>query len=117
MLFDFPDFKGHRWPISLSIIFTYAIFSFVQEFIARGFLQSSLQQALSGRFIKVRAVLFTTLIFTIFHLHLPKISYAFVVILPGLFWGTMFAKQLTLRTGVVNKPYFLTPALLSDSPA
>ncbi|MCH9755749.1 MAG: cyclic nucleotide-binding domain-containing protein [Gammaproteobacteria bacterium] len=95
-LFDFPDFKGHRWPVSLLIVVTYALFSFVQEFIARGFLQSSLQQALSGRFIQLRAILFTTLIFTIFHLHLPKISYAFVVIFPGLFWGTMFAKQRTL---------------------
>ena len=73
----------------------YGVFSPVQELVARGALQGSLQQFLTGPYVKLRAILFSTLIFTATHLHL-SVGFALLVVIPSLFWGALFARQRSL---------------------
>ncbi|WP_019645536.1 cyclic nucleotide-binding domain-containing protein [Novispirillum itersonii] len=73
----------------------YVLLSPVQEFIARGLLQGSLQKMLAGRMVMVRAVLLSNAVFSICHQHLGT-GYAVAVFVPGLFWGWMYARHGSL---------------------
>ena len=73
----------------------YGLYTPIQEFVVRGALQGSLQRTLGGPHVALRAILFSTLIFTTLHLHL-SVSYALLTFVPSLFWGAMFARQRSL---------------------
>ena len=69
----------------------YTILSPLQEFVARGMLQGSLQRILTGRHAGWRAIVVANAIFSISHQHLG-LAYALAVT-PGLFWGWLYRRQ------------------------
>jgi hypothetical protein len=73
----------------------YTLLSPVQEFIARGMLQGSLQRMLTGRYAGWRAIIVANAIFSISHQHLG-LGYALAVFVPGLFWGWLYRRQGSL---------------------
>lgn len=76
-------------------IILYSIFTPIQEFIARGGVQSSFQEFLSGRSRKLIALLIANLMFSMTHLHLST-TFAMMVFVPGLFWGWLYSRRQTL---------------------
>ena len=74
------------------IAFLYALHSIVQEFIARGCIQSGLHQFLTGKGAAAMAIVLATLMFASFHVIL-NLQFALFTIIPGLFWGYLFYKQ------------------------
>lgn len=83
----------------------YGLFAPVQEFIARGILQSSFQKFLSGKWVTLKAILFSTLMFSGTHLHLSS-GFALLIVIPSFFWGVMYARQKTLL-GVMFSHIFI----------
>lgn len=73
----------------------YLLFAPVQEFVARGLLQGSLQKLLTGRHVGLRAVVVANAIFSISHQHMG-LAYALAVFIPGLFWGWLYLRQRSL---------------------
>lgn len=73
----------------------YALLSPMQEFVARGMLQGSLQKMLTGRHAGWRAILVANAIFSISHQHLG-LAYALAVFIPGMFWGWLYRRHGSL---------------------
>jgi len=73
----------------------YTVLSPLQEFVARGMLQGSLQRMLTGRHAGWRAIVVANAIFSISHQHLG-LAYALAVFTPGLFWGWLYRRQGSL---------------------
>lgn len=73
----------------------YVIFVPFQEFFVRGALQSSFQELLVGKNRILLAIILSNLLFSITHLHISLIL-SLGVIIPGLFWGWMYARNKTL---------------------
>ncbi len=76
----------------------YVLMSPLQELIARGCLQSSIQQFVIGSNDdkkKWMAILVSNLLFASVHSHL-RISFVLAAFLPGLFWGWLFHRQKSL---------------------
>ena len=94
-LFEFPDLDTHKTSYVWMIAGMYALFAPIQEFIARGVIQGTLQNFLTGKYVTTRAILIATLLFSITHLHLDM-SLAVFVIVPSIFWGLMYARQKSL---------------------
>ena len=74
----------------------YAIFTFLQELVTRGVIQGTLMRFLGGKHVNLRAILLSTMVFAISHMHLPSPLFAASVILPSFFWGAMYARQKSL---------------------
>lgn len=90
-----PWVSADGWWATLLAYGLYTVLSPVQEFIARGLLQGSLQKMLAGRMVGLRAVLLSNAVFSICHQHLGT-GYAVAVFLPGLFWGWMYLRHGSL---------------------
>lgn len=90
-----PWVSADGWRATLLAYGLYTVLSPVQEFIARGLLQGSLQKMLAGRMVGLRAVLLSNAVFSICHQHLGT-GYAVAVFLPGLFWGWMYLRHGSL---------------------
>ena len=83
-------------PLALAIdIAAYGLFTPIQEFIARGGIQSAFQQFLVGRHKILSAVVLANLMFSMTHIHLST-SIAILVFIPGLFWGWLYSRHQTL---------------------
>jgi len=82
------------WAVVIDILL-YSIFTPIQEFIARGGVQSSFQEFLSGKHKKLIALLIANLMFSMTHLHLST-TFAAMVFVPGLFWGWLYYRRNTL---------------------
>lgn len=67
----------------------------IQEFLARGYLQSILQQFFRGSNHVLWAIITSNLLFWIFH-GLHNLAFATTAFLFGLFWGWLYAKQRSL---------------------
>ncbi|MEZ4384198.1 MAG: cyclic nucleotide-binding domain-containing protein [Nannocystaceae bacterium] len=74
---------------------SYGLFSPIQEFIARGVLQTSLEQFLTFKRKTLAAVLLSNLLFATLHLH-TSYRLAALAFAGGLLWGWMYARQRTL---------------------
>ena len=73
----------------------YAAFCPAQEFVARGALQGSLQRFLGGDRVEIKSNLLANLMFSASHAHVsPGLS--ILVLIPGVYWGWMFARQRSL---------------------
>ena len=72
-----------------------ALSSAVQELIVRGALQSSLESFLTGENSKRNAIIVSGLLFAVTHLHMSFL-FAALVLLPGMFWGWLFARRRNL---------------------
>ena len=75
----------------------YALFTPAQEFITRGALQSSLQMFVGDetRGKLWSAILLSNLMFAAAHSH-TSFGLAVAVLVSGLFWGWLYAKQRSL---------------------
>lgn len=95
-LFSFYGFTRYDsvWT-AIGLMAVYSTFAPIQELIARGAMQSSLQEFLSGPRSRAWAVLLSTLMFAQIHLHLTP-WYAVAVFFPSLFWGALYARQRSL---------------------
>lgn len=83
-----------RWQLVVDIAL-YTLFTPVQEFIARGGVQSSFQSFLTDKRKNLYAILIANLMFSMTHIHLSTV-FAILVFLPGLFWGWMYYRQQSL---------------------
>lgn len=80
---------------SILLALVYAAVAPAQEFIVRAGLQNALQRCLIGSYATTRAVIVSNALFASAHLHL-SISFAIVVLFPGLLWGALFARQRSI---------------------
>lgn len=81
--------------IPVLIILGYLILTPIQELIARGALQSSLQEFLVGPNRVWWAIFVSNLLFSMVHVHV-SLSLAAAVFIPGLFWGWLYSRHKTL---------------------
>ena len=82
--------------LTLVIIYTvYAILSPVQEFIARGVIQTSLEKLLTGKRKVAMSIFLSNFAFSSFHIHLDM-RFAILTLIPGTFWGIMYYNQKSL---------------------
>lgn len=104
-LFGQPVF---RWNWSFIPLIPYAFSVFVQEIIARGFLQTSSERVLDGKYRGLISIVMASALFSVAHFHysLPLMAGAF---LTGLLLGWMFYYQRTL-VGVVPAHFLLSLA-------
>ncbi len=88
--------KPSWWLYTLSLI-GYIIFCPVQEFIARGCMQSSFYYFLSGSEMKrcAIAIVLSNLIFATSHSH-TTIGFATAAFITGMFWGWLYSLQKNL---------------------
>lgn len=77
------------------VIVLYAVHAIFQEFIARACIQGGLMQFISGKWADWKAIVLATLMFSSFHIMID-VKYAYLTIIPGLFWGYLFAKEKNL---------------------
>ncbi|KTD02871.1 CAAX amino terminal protease family protein [Legionella geestiana] len=100
-MIDIASIFENGAPFSLRIyllsMIAYALFCPVQEFLARGCVQTSLQHLFEGSEtqIKWKSIVVSNLIFASAHSHTGA-DFALFVFLPGLFWGWMFYRQKSL---------------------
>ncbi len=93
-----PVIEAISWDKYGSVQFTiflfilYALLVPVQELVARAVIQSSLMKIFSGRWMLLKAILLSNLMFSAFHLYL-EMTFAIMTFIPGIFWGYLFAKQ------------------------
>jgi CRP-like cAMP-binding protein len=93
-LFDF-DLTTQKGYLGLSLLL-YGLHSPVQEFIARGVLQGSLQHFFKGNNITLRAIIVSNALFSATHVHLLGGMLAIIVFIPGLFWGWLYSRHQNL---------------------
>lgn len=79
----------------LLLILLYSIHSPLQEMIVRGFLQSTLQEFLTGKYSCVSAIIISNVIFSTFHL-VHSFMFAIATFFPGLVWGWLYSRHKTL---------------------
>ena len=75
--------------------YTYVLVAPLQELISRGILQGAIQRFLLGRFSWIWAVVVTSFMFGVFHIH-ESVGLGIVSILGGILWGGMYARHKTL---------------------
>jgi CRP-like cAMP-binding protein len=73
----------------------------VQEFLARGVLQGSLQEFLTGRHVAWKAILISNLLFSTLHVHV-SLSFALLTFVPGIFWGWLYSQHRTLIGVIIS---------------
>jgi len=73
----------------------YVLFCPIQEFITRGVYQTGLKNLFTGKQATFRAILLSNLLFSSFHL-LFNLYFAFITLIPGIFWGYLYDRQKTL---------------------
>ncbi|MCK5703566.1 MAG: cyclic nucleotide-binding domain-containing protein, partial [Cyclobacteriaceae bacterium] len=83
--------KDAQMPVWI-ILILYSTHSVIQEFIARGCIQGGLLQFIDGKLSAWTAIILATLMFSSFHIML-NVQFAFITIIPGLFWGYLFYKK------------------------
>lgn len=94
-LFDWPGWSGMSGATAAALLAVYVLFVPMQEFVARGALQGSMQVYLPGKQAPLKANLVANLMFSATHLHLSP-AFAAAVFAPGLLWGVLFARQRSL---------------------
>ncbi len=82
-------------------ILVYVIFVNLQEFIARGVLQGSLQDFLQMKHKDLIANIVSSGVFAAMHIHLYS-SLALIMFIPSLFWGWLYIRHRTLLGPVVS---------------
>jgi len=80
---------------------TYIIVAPLQEFLCRGILQNSIQRFLVGPLNWLWAIVLTSSLFGVFHIH-ESIELGITAIIGGLLWGWMFVRHKTLIGVSIN---------------
>jgi membrane protease YdiL (CAAX protease family) len=76
-------------------IFFYIITSFIQEFICRGFVQNNVERILIGKYKSLFAVLTTSMLFGVVHMHYSGTA-IFITVFAGMFFGLLYLRHRTL---------------------
>jgi len=89
-----------RWGHQSSLVVTaflllYLLFVPLQEFVARGILQGSFQKLLINKHKVIFAIILSNLLFSMIHIH-KSLYLAVAVLIPGLAWGWLYARNPTL---------------------
>lgn len=84
---------------------TYVFVAPLQEFVSRGVFQETVRGIIPGRYGTCHAVIFTSLLFGLGHIH-ESLSLALLCVLAGLLWGGMFVRHKTLL-GVSLSHFFV----------
>jgi len=92
-LFDFQPFEQKYLAFNFIL---YGLHSPLQEFIARGVLQSGLSHFFTGKQATLWSIVISNALFAATHVHLFGGLLAVIVFLPGLFWGYLYARHQTL---------------------
>lgn len=95
-----PIKRFHFTSISIStfwwlMVIFYCLHSPVQELLARGFLQSPLQEFLTSKYRVTWAIVISNLVFATFHLT-NSLVLAVSAFVPGLIWGWLYSRHKTL---------------------
>ena len=83
------------WEAAALFLSVYLISSLVQEFAARGFLQSSCELLLPGPNRERWAIVLSNLLFAVFHLHY-HVSFAVLTFVSGLLYGAFWRRHRNL---------------------
>jgi CRP-like cAMP-binding protein len=86
---------GWTWEAAALFLSVYAVSSLVQEFAARGFLQSSCQLLLPGPHRERWAIILSNLLFAVFHLHY-HVAFAVLTFASGLLYGAFWRRHRNL---------------------
>ncbi|HMJ70387.1 MAG TPA: cyclic nucleotide-binding domain-containing protein [Cyclobacteriaceae bacterium] len=89
------DFDFSRQHLAFNFLL-YGLHSPVQEFIARGVLQGSLQHFFTGKNAVLRAVIVSNALFSATHVHLMNGLLGVIVFIPGLLWGWLYSRHENL---------------------
>lgn len=89
------DFDLSQRYMGLNFIL-YGLHSPIQEFVARGVLQGSLQHFFSGKNVALRAIIVSNALFSATHVHLMEGLLGVIVFIPGLFWGWLYSRNQNL---------------------
>lgn len=82
-------------PLKITLCLSYIFMVPLQELIARGAIQGSLQHFLTSRHKTLSAILVSNLTFSMTHLHISLLA-GLTVFIFGLFWGWLYSRQGTL---------------------
>lgn len=91
---------GTAW-FTLVMSLAYVALVPMQEFVARGALQSPLARFLSGPRASVMAIVIANALFTASHVYLSA-TFAVVAMIPGFLWGWLYARHGTLVAPIVS---------------
>lgn len=88
-------FRSDKVTWVMLVLFYSFIIVPLQELIARGGLQNSLQIFLTNKHKLLLSILISNLIFSSFHVYL-SVPLALLVFFPGIFWGWLYSRHHTL---------------------
>ncbi len=94
-VFDFSIMSRFSTQKLIMVYVGYCILAPVQEFVARGVIQGSLEMFLTGKNKVVLAIVLSNLLFGSFHIHYDM-KFAMLTLLVGIFWGIMYTRQKSL---------------------
>ena len=83
------------------VIALYSVHAVFREFIARACIQGGLMQFISGKWADWKSNILATLMFGSFHVMID-VKYAYLTIIPGLFWGYLFTKKKNLLAVAIS---------------
>ena len=101
---QFPLFYNPFTPDTLILIVIYMLLVPVQELVARGGLQSLLNQFFHDEPAMTRhlyAILLSNALFSASHAHLSA-SFAIISFFPGIIWGILYARQGSLFGVIIS---------------
>jgi len=81
--------------------YTYIISAPLQEFLCRGVLQGSIQKFLLGRFNWLWAIILTSSLFGVFHIH-ESMALGILAVVGGIVWGAMYVRHENLIGASIN---------------
>lgn len=87
---DLFNFSAINWTF-----FSYLIIAPVQEFIARGVFQGSIQRLLSGKYSYFWAIIMASLLFGVFHTFY-SLPLAVIAVLSSILWGWLYSRHQTI---------------------
>lgn len=99
-----PAFSGasiFAWDKVNVDFYTYIISAPLQEFLCRGVLQGSIQKFLLGRFNWLWAIILTSSLFSVFHIH-ASMALGILAIVGGIIWGGMYVRHENLIGASIN---------------
>ncbi len=105
-IFAFGGFRDPTVPqasATFALVMSVAYVALVpmQEFIARGALQSPLARFLVGPHATTMAIVIANALFTASHLYLST-TFALIAMIPGFLWGWLYARNRTLVAPIVS---------------
>jgi membrane protease YdiL (CAAX protease family) len=94
-VFDTANVLDFDLKTLLLIYIGYILLVPLQEFCARGVIQSELSKIFDGPYKELYAICLSSGLFSAFHLY-QNMKFALLTLIPGIFWGWMFSEQKSL---------------------